>query len=109
MFRKTMIVSSAIAILLSGAFALPTAAAERASVEIGLDSKTTSTSYIASQISSQAKSQGVRLTDSEVQSAARSAADDLAATNQGPEKGIIHIKFKKITVCIAWGADKNHC
>ena len=109
MFGKTTIVSTVIAIFMSGAFVLPTAAAELANVQIDLDNQTASISYIASQIRSQARSQGVRLTDSEVQSAAQSAANNLSAADPGPQKGIIHIKFKKITVCISWGADKGHC
>ena len=109
MFRKTMIKFAAIAILMSGALVLPAAAAELAKVEISLASKTISTSDIATQIRNQARIQGVRLTDNEVQSAAQSASNDLSADDQGPQKGIIHIKMKKITICIAWGADKDHC
>lgn len=109
MLKKSILVSVAVATLGGGVLMAPASAAQKANVAIGLDSKSVSTSYIAAQIRTQAEKQGVRLSDREVQTAAQSATDKLGANDQGPQKGIIHLKGKKFAICISWGADKDHC
>lgn len=114
MFRSTSIARTVIAPALIAAFAStavvqPASAARTAKVGIGLASKTTTKSYLAAQIRKQARQQGVKLSERQVQAAAGRALGNLKNKDKDPLKGIIHLKFKKFTICISWGADKGHC
>ncbi len=84
-------------------------ALQKASVGLNLNTNAVSRSYVAAQIRSQARKKGIRLSSREVNTAAHGAINRLRAKGRGPQKGIIHLKFKRFTICIAWGKDKGHC
>jgi len=84
-------------------------AAKPAQVGIGLKTNKVSPSLLKSQIRQQALRQGVKLTDREVAVAVNRATNQLKGVGPGPQKGIIHLKFKRFTICISWGKDKNYC
>lgn len=95
--------------ILIGASISPASAAKKASVGLNLSSNSVSKSYLVSQIRSQAEKKGVKLSSREVNSAAQSAMNKLKAPDAGPLRGIIHVKLRKITICVAWGKDKGSC
>jgi hypothetical protein len=89
----------------------PAAAARTAKVSIGLASKKTTKSYLASRIRAQVRRQGVKASNAQVQRAAQTALNKIKAKGPGPQPGIILIHFKKLkaTVCISWGEHKDYC
>ena len=119
---KTLLSATAVATLLSGvAAALPASAANakqpfkvsmksaKPQLAIGLRTNKISRSQLASLIRSKAAAKGVRLSAAEVGQAVNHGMGKLAAADNGPLKGIIHIKFKRFTICIDWGKDQGHC
>ncbi|MFN3745381.1 MAG: hypothetical protein ACK4TL_11810 [Hyphomicrobiaceae bacterium] len=107
--RRFRLTSSALAAVLCVAATLTATAASRASVAISADRQMLSRSFVEQEILRQAKAQGVRLSPAEARSAADQAMNDLTGKGPGPQKLIIHLKFKKFTICISTGADKGYC
>ena len=109
MLRRTLLAAMIVAATTGAAVVQPAYAASTAKIGIGLNKNTTTKSYLAQQIRMQAKKQGVRVSEREVQTAAARTLRKLKANGRGPLKGIIHVKIKKLTICVSWGADKDHC
>jgi hypothetical protein len=78
-------------------------------VAIGLRTNKVSRSSLAGKIRRQALVKGVKLSSREVSHAVNAGMNKLASAGNGPLKGIIHIKLKRITICIDWGKDQGHC
>ena len=109
------------AVGLSGMAALPASAAAtkqsfkvstasaKPQLAIGLKTNKVSRSQLASLIRSKAAAKGVTLSPAEVNQAVNTGMGKLASGDNGPLKGIIHIKFKRFTICIDWGKDQGHC
>lgn len=76
---------------------------------IGLNTNRTSRASLKALIRQRANAKGVKLSTREVNQAAQTAMNKLASAGNGPLKGIIHIKFRRFTICISWGEDKGHC
>ena len=113
MTRSKTLTTTAIAAVAAAFFSVaavqPAAAARTAKVGVGLVTNKVSQSYLASQIRRQARAQGVKLSEREVQHVARSALNKIKAKGRDPLKGIIYIKTKKITFCASWGKDAKFC
>jgi len=107
----TAAITAVAAAFISVAAVQPAAAARTGAVAIGLASKKTSKSYLASRIRSQLRAQGVKAREVQVQRAAQTALNKLKAKGPGPQPGIILVHFKKLkaTVCISWGKHKDYC
>ena len=84
-------------------------AAQKASVGLNLNSNSVSKGFIASQIRSQAATQGVKLSSREVNSAAQNAINKMQGNGTGPQKGKIRVELKRFTICVAWGRHKGQC
>jgi hypothetical protein len=98
------------AVVASAGLAAPASAAARTpQVGIGLQTKEVSPAALKSQIRAQATKLGLKLTDEEVETAVNGASNKLQGVGPGPQKGIIHLKFKRFTICISWGPDKGYC
>lgn len=118
---KALVGAMAVATLMSGIAAAPANAgtakqsvavglkSAKPQLAIGLKTKNISRSELASLIRSKAAAKGVKLSEGEVNQAVNGGMNKLAAADNGPLKGIIHIKFKRFTICIDWGADQGHC
>jgi len=116
MTRSNTLTTTAIAAVAAAFFSVaavqPAAAAARTgAVSIGLASKNTSKSYLASRIRSQLRRQGIKAREVQVQRAAQTALNKLKSKGPGPQPGIILIHFKKLkaTVCVSWGKHKDYC
>jgi hypothetical protein len=107
--RRFLLTSSALAAALCVAATLSATAASRANVAISADRPMLSKSFVEQEILRQARAQGVRLSPAETRRAADQAMNDLTGKGPGPQKLIIHLKFKKFTICISTGADKGYC
>lgn len=111
MFKNRNFVLTASA--LATAFCLTATLAAHATgiANIAISSPTTkvSKSFVEREIMRQARVQGVSLTPGEARSAASRAVDGLASKGPGPQKLIIHLKFKRFTICISTGPDKGYC
>lgn len=107
--RRFLLTSSALAAILCVAATLTATAASRANVAVSVDRQMLSRALVEQEILRQAKAQGVRLSPSEARSAADQAMNDLTSKAPGPQKLIIHLKFRKFTICISTGADKGYC
>lgn len=107
----TAALTAVAAAFISVAAVQPAAAARAASVSIGLASKKTTKSHLASRIRGQLRSQGVKASEAQVQRAAQTALNKIKAKGPGPQPGIILIHFKKLkaTVCVSWGRHKDYC
>jgi hypothetical protein len=77
-------------------------------IGVGLDTKSTTQSQLASLIRTQLDSRNIAATDQEVQKVAKDALD-LLNRSKDPQKGVIYIHTKKFTFCASWGADKTFC
>jgi hypothetical protein len=77
-------------------------------VAIGLPTKSSTQNQLASEITRQLSAGGVSASEKEVQAAARRTLN-LIAESKDPQKVVIHVKFKKFTICVSWGADKDYC
>ncbi len=101
----------ALAMLTSVSAAAPAklALAKAPQVGIGLKTNKASPSLLKSQIRRQALKQGVKLSAREVNAAVHHATNQLKSNGRDPLKGIIHLKFKRFTICISWGKDKGYC
>ena len=77
-------------------------------VAIGLDTNSASEDQIARMIRQDLRSRRIAFKEQDVRTASRNAVD-LIAKEKDPLKGVIYVKFKKFTICISWGADKNFC
>lgn len=98
------------AVLASAGVATETNAAVRSpQLGIGLQSKEASPAVLKSQIRAQASRLGLKLSDEEVDAAVNGAANKLQGIGPGPQKGIIHLAFKRFTICVSWGKDKDYC
>lgn len=107
--RKSIIRASAIAAAFCVTATFTAIAASPANVAISADRAKISKSFVEQEIMRQAKAQGVKLSPGEARSAASQAVNDLAGKGPGPQKLIIHLKFKRFTICISTGADKGYC
>ena len=107
--RNFILTASALATAFCLTATLGVHAAGIANVAISSPSKKISKSFVEQEIMRQARQQGVRLTPSEARGAASQAVDQLTGKGPGPQKLIIHLKFKRFTICISTGADKGHC
>lgn len=107
----TAAITAVAAVFISVAAVQPAAAARTGTVAIGLASKKTSKSVLASHIRRQLRSQGIKASEAQVQRAARTALNKLQSKGPGPQPGIILIHFKKLkaTVCVSWGEHKDYC
>lgn len=120
-FKSTLAGAVVLASLMSVAAVAPVTAAPKAKtvktslkitkarIGIGLKTNRVSRSALSRMIRQQALAQGVKLSRKEVGQAANAASSKLASAGNGPQKGIIHLKFRRFTICISWGADKGHC
>ena len=77
-------------------------------VAIGLPTKSSTQDQLAGEITRQLSAGRVSATDKEVQAAARRTLN-LIAEGKDPQKGIVKIQFKKFSICVSWGADKDYC
>jgi hypothetical protein len=115
MTRSNTFTTTAIAAVAAAFFSVvavqPAAAARTGAVSIGLASKNTSKTYLASRIRSQLRRQGIKAREVQVQRAAQTALNKLKSKGPGPQPGIILIHFKKLkaTVCVSWGEHKDYC
>jgi len=107
----TVALTAVAAAFITTAAVQPAAAATTGAVSIGLKSKKTTKSYLASRIRSQLRSQGIKASEPQVQRAAQTALNKLKSKGPGPQPGIILIHFKKLkaTVCVSWGEHKDYC
>lgn len=85
------------------------AVARTPQIGIGLQSKEVNPAVLKSQIRAQATRLGLKLSDGEVDAAVNGATNKLQGVGPGPQKGIIHLKFRRFTICVSWGKDKNYC
>ena len=107
--RKSIMKASALAAGLFVTASLAALAASPANVAISADRPMLSKSFVEKEIMRQAQAQGVKLSPSEARGAATQAMNELTSKGKGPQKLIIHLKFKRFTICISTGADKGHC
>ncbi len=118
----TKITALALAAMISFGVAAPTMAAAsksrivktslksaRPNIGIGLPSRSVSKSTLRRKIRYMTLKRGITLSSAELNQAVNTATNKLASAGNGPQKGIIHLKFRKFTICISWGADKGHC
>lgn len=107
--RNFVLTASALATAVCLTATLAAHAAGIANVAISSPSTKVSKSFVEQEILRQAKLQGVSLTPREARGAASQAVDQLTGKGPGPQKLIIHLKFKRFTICISTGADKGYC
>ena len=89
--------------------AAPAWAEKIAAVSVGLTSNKASKEYLGAMISSMAADQGVYLSAKEFQTAGKVASEKLKEPEHQPQKGIFHLKFKRVNLCIAWGETRFDC
>ena len=113
--RAQMIAGSAAVVLLTvglfqlpGAYGATTTVTEEVKIGVGLDDRNVTKDQLSRQIRQQLGKRGVSATEKEVQAAATNALD-LIGKSKDPQKGVIHVKTKKFTVCVSWGSDKAYC
>jgi hypothetical protein len=107
--RKSILRASAVAAGLFVTATFAAIAASPASVAISADRPALTKSFVEKEIMRQAQAQGVKLSPSEARGAAGQAMKELTGKGPGPQKLIIHLKFKRFTICISTGADKGYC
>ncbi len=87
----------------------PALAANKPKVSISLNSNKASEQFLGAMISSKSARQKVYLTRQEFGEAARLAVKKLQEPDMDPQKGLFHMEFEKIKLCIAWGESRNEC
>jgi hypothetical protein len=107
--QNRVLAAYATAALLGFSIIAPSFAATQAQVSISSAKTALSKSFVQGEILRQARLQGVALTADEAQGAAAQAVDQLTGKGPGPQKLIILLKFKKFTICISTGKDKDFC
>ncbi len=119
-FTKATLAAVVAVVLTSAAFSTVQAAspakpvgkmAKNAVGKVGVNLRTSRISETAlkSQIARAAARKGIKLTSRQLNRAANSAMGKFASAGNGPQKGIIHIRFRRFDICIAWGRDKGSC
>jgi len=110
-----MIAGSAAVVLLTaclfqlpGAYGAQTTVTKTVKIGVGLDDRNVTKDQLSREIRQQLGKRGVSVSEKEVQAATTNALD-LIGKSKDPQKGVIHVKTKKFTVCVSWGSDKAVC
>jgi hypothetical protein len=113
--RVQMIAGSAAAALLTvcllqvpAAYGATTPDTKDVKIGVGLDDRNVTKDQLSREIKQQLSKRGVSASEKEVQAAVTNALD-LIGKSKDPQKGVIHVKTKKFTLCVAWGSDKGAC
>lgn len=109
---KTLLSATVAMVLTTGLFTAPARAASANSsafVAIKASPGQLSKGKILARIKRQARAQGVRFSPGIAGSAAHAAMNKLQSRGKGPQKGVVHVKIGKLSVCISWGRDRDYC